>query len=479
MIGFFYMSGDLRILILTLLCIGLLLQGYSVAYGFFRFRYELKNLCSLLVDLSILCLLGLFVLYGAEATSQIRSGVCWVRTYPSLRIGLFLAIAVTSMGKFISLGHWQSLLTIPAAALTLPWMERIAGEKFGIVLSLMICYWLTRSVAYLHFYGMEREKNLSAFSVKEALDTMEFGIMLCKGPGESAGQILLINSMMMNLMYRLTGKLLYSGKEFYELLQNSQVVPACHRKGDDSAVMYTLEDESVWRFDQQFLMDENKKYVFITASDITRYSWTMDQLGQQNQELKIRNQELKDMLRNMESLCRTEETVRTKSRVHDVLGQQISLILRSVREHREPDEKLLQPFRDGLPQQLRNAVQDCGNSLRMVAKSFQSLGVRVSIDGKLPGTPEIQKVLYEVAAEAMTNAVYHGYASKIQINFSHTGGQCRMRIRDNGKVKNLPIQEGGGLRSMRRKVEELGGQFSYSTREHFSILVSIPEENVT
>ena len=476
MISLYTISGDTRTVFLAAFCVEILLQGCILAYGFFRFRYERKNVWSLLVDLGILLQLGLFILCGAEATGQIRSGVFRVNSYPVLRYSLFCFLAVCSAGKVLACRRWEPVLVIPAAAITLPWAESISGSTFPLLLGISGIFWLLRGLGHLFLYHKERRETLSAFSVKEAVDTMQFGILLCKGSGASPGQILLSNRMMQNLMFRLTGHILYSGRDFYERLQCGQVLPGCIRKGNGPNLMYTLEDESVWRFDLEMLQEGGRTYALLMASDITRYSWTLDQLGRQDEELKVRNLELKEMLRNMESLCRTEETVRTKGRVHDVLGQQISLILRAVREHREPEEELLEMFRGGLPKELKTGAEDCGHALHMVAKSFQSLGVDVTLEGKFPENPELQKAFFEIAAEAMTNAVHHGYATQIEIRFGCEMGQQRMWIRDNGRVKNLPVQEGGGLRSMRRKTEELGGQFSYSTKSHFSIMVSIPEE---
>lgn len=44
-----------------------------------------------------------------------------------------------------------------------------------------------------------------------------------------------------------------------------------------------------------------------------------------------------------------EELLRGKGRVHDVLGQRISLLLRALRENKQPDEALLSAFAEGLP----------------------------------------------------------------------------------------------------------------------------------
>ena len=478
MLNLYLFSPQELVVFTTTLCLGLLLQGYCVAYGFFRVRYQRQNFWCTLTDLILLVQLWVWLICCADTACSLGDGLLLPEGYENIRLLLVIMLTVLSAGRLAAEKRPEVLLVIPAAVVTLPQLEGLLDRAFPGVLVLSAGFWILRAIRCLGIYRRERQESLSAFSVKEAVDTMNFGILFYRGEGHSQGQILLSNRKMQDLMYRLTGRMIYSGKDFYERLKSGQVRTGCVRREQEKNLMYSLDDGSVWRFDLAYLPEGGQEYALLMASDITRYSWTVDQLSQQNAELEKRNRELKGMLQNMESLCRTEETLRAKSRVHDLLGQQISLILRSVREHREPEEAVLQSFREGLPKELKDTTADFTNSLQMAAESFKSLGVAVTLKGALPENGEIQKAFFEIAAEAMTNAVHHGYASGIYIESDQKDGQYRLRIWDNGRVTDLPILEGGGLRGMRRKVEELGGQFSYSTKTHFSILVTVPEGEV-
>ena len=466
---------NLLICIILLLTVTALAQTFCTVYGFFTFRYLGKNLWRSLWETSVLLELMLQLVYMAEAVYHIRDGFFVPQPYIPFRMLLFLLTTVLSIGVAVTEAEFLALSVPVVTAATLPAVENITGKAFPVILFFAMGFWLFRALNHLLLYHRQRRSSLSAFSIKEAVDTMDFGILFFRADGPSEGQVLLTNRKMQELMYTLTGKRICSGRVFCELLTSGQTNACCRKEDFSSLTVYRFPDGTLWRFDLTSCQVKDMNCDLVIASDTTQYLQTTEQLYGQNQALEQRNRELKTMLRNLESTCRTEETLRAKTRVHDLLGQQISLILRSVREHREPDEALLQAFANGLPRDLRNTPDACRHSLRSVARSFKNLGVSVEIQGELPQPQKLQKAFYEIATEAMTNAVHHGYATEIVISFTHTDGCWGLRIRDNGSVKEGEISEGGGLREMRRKIRELGGSFSYAASPHFTITISVPE----
>lgn len=170
-----------------------------------------------------------------------------------------------------------------------------------------------------------------------------------------------------------------------------------------------------------------------------------------------------------------EELLRGKGRVHDVLGQRISLLLRALRENRQPDETLLSAFAGGLP---RNFWEDEAPSpdrrLELLTNMFRDMGVKVLIHGTLPQQEEVALEFADIAAECVTNAVRHGYATQVQLHFFQN--DCwRMSSTDNGIPPSAPIKEGGGLQEMRRRVEKMGGSMKVYHTPRFSIQISVPK----
>ena len=64
--------------------------------------------------------------------------------------------------------------------------------------------------------------------------------------------------------------------------------------------------------------------------------------------------------------------------------------------------------------------------------------------GTLPEDEEVAENFAEIAVECVTNAVRHGYASRVQFHFFQN--DCwRMTVTDNGIPPAGPIREGGGI----------------------------------
>ena len=103
------------------------------------------------------------------------------------------------------------------------------------------------------------------------------------------------------------------------------------------------------------------------------------------------------------------------------------------------------------------------------------MDVTVETRGELPENRELADSFAEIAAECVTNAVRHGYASCVQIRFFQN--DCwRMTVTDNGIPPASPIREGGGIGEMRRRIDRLGGVLTLYTVPRFRIEISVPKE---
>jgi PAS domain S-box-containing protein len=67
--------------------------------------------------------------------------------------------------------------------------------------------------------------------------------------------------------------------------------------------------------------------------------------------------------------------------------------------------------------------------------------------------------LYRIAQEAVSNALKHGQARRIEIGLAATGRAVALTVEDNGKglPRKLPKRKGMGLRIMRYRAEVIGG----------------------
>lgn len=181
-------------------------------------------------------------------------------------------------------------------------------------------------------------------------------------------------------------------------------------------------------------------------------------------------------IEHLQAICEAEEIARSKGRVHVLLGQRISLLLRALRDDQQPDEALLMDFARSLPTALREDNRPSpARRLALLRETFRSMDVSVEIRGALPEDQAVADAFAEIAVECVTNAVRHGYATHVQFHLFHN--DCwRMTVTDNGISPAGPIREGGGIGGMRRRMARLGGSMELYTSPRFRIELSVPKE---
>ena len=118
-------------------------------------------------------------------------------------------------------------------------------------------------------------------------------------------------------------------------------------------------------------------------------------------------------------------------------------------------------------------------SIKDLINSFQYKS-NIAIELKITGVaskcnPSTNIVLYRIIQEALTNAIRHGKADKIDIIITYNKNTIELYIRDNGKGKEAIIK-GFGLKSMEDRVFSLGGTISFHIVDGFIIEVIIPVE---
>ncbi len=299
-----------------------------------------------------------------------------------------------------------------------------------------------------------------------AIDALHTGVLFC----EKSGLILLCNERMQTLMRQLTGYVHRNGNTFSELLLTGDVLPGCKKRELERQVVYLLSDHSAWMFTWTELQLKRKIYVQLTAADITERWELTEQLQGQEEKLKQRRDEISAAIANLHKLSRERETQKAKMRAHDILGERLTLLLRAIRSEQAPEYDLLRALSGGLIDELK-AAEDMTpqDKLDSLVNIFGTLGVSIETIGELPNDHEKARLFVEIAREAVTNAVKHGFATEVTIR---TNGE-RMEISDNG-FSCGEIKEGGGLSGMRRRLSPFGGALFVQIEPRFTLTVELP-----
>lgn len=173
-----------------------------------------------------------------------------------------------------------------------------------------------------------------------------------------------------------------------------------------------------------------------------------------------------------------------RARVHDVIGQRLSIMHRYLEEGRLDDESLeqIEPLLRSIAIDLHGkdggGTRDAAEELGDIVHAFGLVGVRIVVDGKLPVDVRTAAAFLQIVREASTNATKHAQAHQIQVRFWEEGAEswrtARMTVSNDGTPAPASIREGTGIPGMRHVAQDLGGSLEVDPGPPFTLVVSIP-----
>jgi len=469
---FFRFPQWILTILVMVVAVCIILQTLAVSYSLRRLpagwgrRVENGMECAVLMILFLFAALLGQVQYGLYGSFLMPSAYCLARQ------GVFFLAAVLSIATAVGTELIWPFSIIMGAAVLLPVTEKITRAAYPVFFLSALLYFFARSVHICLMRRKELYTQISSVSVKEAIDTLHTGLLFFY----SDGGILLCNHRMDRLVRQLTGKPLHDGIEFRNFLENGELQSNCVQEILGDQKVFRLHDDSVWSFTAHTISIGRRICILLRADDVTEQWNAVRRLDWQNKALEKRGQELRHTIEHLQTICEMEEIARSKGRVHDLLGQRISLFLRTLRDGQKPDETLLLDFARSLPAALReDRISSPAHRLEVLQETFRGMEVSVEIQGVLPEDKAVADSFADIAVECVTNAVRHGYATRIQFHFFQNN--CwRMTVTDNGIPPSKPIREGGGIGGMRRRIAELGGYVELYTIPRFRIELSVPKE---
>jgi signal transduction histidine kinase len=213
-----------------------------------------------------------------------------------------------------------------------------------------------------------------------------------------------------------------------------------------------------------------------------------------------------DLQRSRQNLvtAREEERRRLRRDLHDGLGPNLAsqgLKLAAVKQLLENNPTAAIPLLDQVMEQNKSTVEEVRHlvyglrppaldELGLVAairdhvagmdgKSALQIEVTEPPDSLPPLSAAVEVAAYRIVLEALTNVIRHAQAKHCSIRFSlsHNGSHSNLQIEivDDGIGLPHDLRAGVGLRSMRERVEELGGMLNMeSTSRGMCIAAYLP-----
>lgn len=417
MTDLFSFSWPIHIFIIFIIGICVLAQTLTLVFSFFRHGLNKTGIIESIFEVFILLNIVGFALLYRQIVDRYNNGLVVATAYENIICKVY------------------------------PWFF------IGIIM-----FFLARSIKKSILSINIIKTNISALSVIHAVDTLHTGVLF----SENDGHILLSNYQMQNLMIAITGKIFRNSIQFYDTLLSDKYENRYKKAELDGQMIYILPDGSAWMFTKTNISYLMKNYIHISASDVSKL-WTLTaKLQDQSQELKYKSDELKKTISNLYILSKEREIDNAKIRAHDILGQRLSLLLRIIQNDSNLDYDLLSSLSKGLLAELRAEDKDLGvyDEIKNIQEIFSAIGVDIKFQGQLPNNTDQAWLCVDIIRESSTNAVRHGFATKINIKAELIDSEYKLIINNNGHTSTSPIIPSNGIRVMTQKVSAQGGNLN-------------------
>ncbi len=350
--------------------------------------------------------------------------------------------------------------------------QEYSGKIFSVSAAAVIAVsllMLGTLVLIAYFFYHQSRNSISPFSVKESVDKLKTGICFCY----KNGMIKLINHRMDELGRIITGNEVSNALEFIDTIKNGMFQPGVERLSvSEDRIILRLPDLSVWSFS----IEEIASMYEITAADATDIYRVTEELKMSNAELQLMNDRLVKYGENVDELTKSRERLETKHRIHAELGKAL-LATRLFLQNNDgnADEIISMWKRNITALGIENDTRTDYDILKGLFVAADAVGIKIEMTGEIPEKEKIKRLFIDATAESLTNAVRHADAEKLEITFSQDLFCYCARFSNSVKSPVEEIAEGGGLSSIRRKTELLGGRMTVTGAPEFMLTLTVPK----
>ena len=382
---------------------------------------------------------------------------------------------------------WTPATEALLACLLTPPIASLSQGLWNVFFVLAIAYMTLRTTVLLIVYRRPRRRIVSRASIAEAIKTMPEGVLYAGADK----RITLENELMRQCLSYLeipasVKNLDVLWSTLREKAQDSNSIQAVKRAGgfpperDSQIVLRTGPDEARLFSLQSALPPGHKPasneafHYCVLAYDVTSEIRILERIEKANAELAASQHDLEASLETVQEVAENEAMLRMRGRVHDIIGQRLSMLHRALEDDAISDEEIeqIKPLLTGILEDLYADIDiSPDDELNATVGAFEIAGVHIDVQGKLPDDPQRAKIISDCVREACTNAVKHAHARKVDVTIAE-----RVVTIVNDGVRPAPtIREGTGLSRMRASIESAGGTLQIETEQGlFTLRIDLP-----
>lgn len=317
----------------------------------------------------------------------------------------------------------------------------------------------------------KNRKTINQGSIKEAFDNLPTGVCFFN----EAGLPVLCNLAMQRFSFAICGKDVQFITDLEECL-SERFCPVAKVRKDGN--VFVLDENRAWRLEKRIFTHENgESYTQYIAADVTDLNKNRVKLIGENEQLRKVQADLKRLSANVVAVTREEEILNTKMRVHDEMGRCLMVAQKYLREEST----------ESIPNSVAAAWQRAVSMLKhsndtpdedmllQIRKTCEHVKLAYIQTGALPKSGNAAYLLTCAVRECVTNAVRYAEATELYVAFSEMEAEASVTVSNNGKIPKGEVVEGGGLSTLRRRIEQAGGRMDVQSFPRFQLTVTVPK----
>ncbi|MBR2752077.1 MAG: hypothetical protein IKD90_13210 [Clostridiales bacterium] len=343
----------------------------------------------------------------------------------------------------------------------------VTAGTFALLLLLSI------GIVFQVRYSVRRRKSrIYPGSVKESVDQLSTGVCYYYGDG----RIKLHNASMEKIWNDLTGKSMVDGRELWETISQGRAQSgSCISKGE--VPIYMLPDESVRSWRRNKVSTDGMELYEVLAADVTEEYALVHDLEEKKERLRHRGTRLKAVGERIDALNIEKEILDSKIRIHDDWGRAL-ITAKAFIEQPDMEKKrgFLTLWERNISYVEENEQSEAKDAYDDIFQSAKSLGLTIDIDEELPSDYDTRNLLIHAMAVCIGNMVKHAEATTLHVKTVHKDGRCTYTFTNDGQPPANTVEEKGGLKNLRRRVEAQGGSMFIDSMPRFALHIELGEK---
>ena len=343
-------------------------------------------------------------------------------------------------------------------------------EQLPVVFPLLVALSILAFFAMVIAEEKQRLRNvITVSSIKESLDHLQTGLCF----SYTNGLVLLTNHRMNVLSHAIFGKPLQNANLFWNALQNQESADGVVRLKEGDQPEFALPDGTIWSFRR----DKLDGVIQITAADTTHQHHLVTELQERNRELEAMNTRIRSYGDKVDEFVIARERLETRINLHGFLGQALLMTRHYLQYESGNSGKIIDVWQRNIDV-LRLEVEPHQeeDTIASLINAANAIGMQVHVQGPLPASNQLKKLIAATGAETLTNAVRHAGARQLWIDVAETEGEYIVRYTNDGSLPSAPVTEGGGLSTARRKIEAVGGRMQIESSPRFTLTIIFGKE---